>query len=95
MGTRSISASGRTLWSAPPAPSMGNAPGRLELHIASAETVGTAEALTATLGAVLHRMADGTDKERHVRELGADEVAAVGNGRNEAAMLRGPASRSP
>ena len=60
----------------------------LELHVASADTFGTAEALTASVGAALVRVTDGGEKERLVRGLGADAVVAVGNGRNDAAMFR-------
>lgn len=60
----------------------------LELHVASADTFGTAEALAASVGAAFTLVADGGKKERLVRELGGDTVVAVGNGRNDAAMFR-------
>ncbi len=60
----------------------------LAVHIASADTFGTAEGLAASLGASFVRVGDGADKERLVERLGADGVVAIGNGRNDVAMLR-------
>lgn len=60
----------------------------LDLHVASADTFGTAEALATSVGASFERVADGDEKGRLVLRLGADGVAAIGNGRNDAAMFR-------
>jgi P-type E1-E2 ATPase len=60
----------------------------IEVHVASADTFGTAEALAASVGASFERVADGGDKERLVRRLEGNGVVAIGNGRNDVAMFR-------
>jgi len=60
---------------------------RLELHLLSADTYGTLEAVAARLGASAATVASGEDKRRVVEELGAESCAAVGNGANDEAML--------
>jgi P-type E1-E2 ATPase len=61
---------------------------RLDIHLLSADTFGTAGALADRLGAAFRRVADGGDKRRYVEALGATRCVAVGNGRNDAPMLR-------
>jgi soluble P-type ATPase len=60
----------------------------LDIHVASADTFGTAEAMAASLGADFVPVATGVDKVRLVERLGAGAVIAVGNGRNDAEMFR-------
>ena len=62
--------------------------GDLAIHVATADTFGMAEDLADRLGAEVTRIADGPEKERLVASLGAERTAAIGNGRNDAAMLR-------
>ena len=59
----------------------------LALHVRSADTFGTAEELAATLHADFRRIDSGEDKRAYVERLGADRCVAIGNGRNDAAML--------
>lgn len=63
----------------------------LEIHVLTADTFGTARQATAGLPVRLTAVrgaGGGEDKARVVRELGAEHVAAVGNGFNDVAMLR-------
>jgi P-type E1-E2 ATPase len=60
---------------------------RLTLHLLSADTFGTAGELAALLGALYRQVATGEDKRDYVVALGAEQCVAVGNGRNDAAML--------
>jgi soluble P-type ATPase len=59
----------------------------LRLHLLSADTFGTAEALAERLGATFRRVETGVDKRDYVERLGADTCVAVGNGRNDVPML--------
>lgn len=59
----------------------------LHIHLLSADTFGTLDAVATSLGAEARRVASGEDKLRVVRELGAERCAAIGNGANDAAML--------
>jgi P-type E1-E2 ATPase len=63
----------------------------LERHVAiqllTADTFGTAECVAGDLGADLIRVAHGTAKADHVRSVGADTCATVGNGNNDIEML--------
>jgi soluble P-type ATPase len=59
----------------------------LELHVLSADTFGTAEALAARIHAAFRRIDSGQDKLTYIRKLGAEECVAVGNGRNDGPML--------
>jgi P-type E1-E2 ATPase len=62
----------------------------LDIHIATADTFGTAAQL-AGLGARLQVLGPGNQtaaKAAIVQALGASRTVAVGNGRNDAAMLR-------
>lgn len=61
--------------------------GTLTLHVLSADTYGTAEAVAAEASAAFGRVSHGDEKRAHVRRLGARRTAAVGNGANDAAML--------
>jgi P-type E1-E2 ATPase len=60
----------------------------LAIHIATADTFGAAAALAERLGLEITTITDGTEKERLVVRLGAERTAAIGNGRNDVAMLR-------
>jgi P-type E1-E2 ATPase len=60
----------------------------LELHILSADTFGTAEAIAVSIHAEFLRVASGRDKLEYVESLGAQQCVAVGNGRNDGPMLR-------
>ena len=64
---------------------------RLSVHLLSADTFCTAEALASRLGAVYLRIVTGADKAEYVRALGAHRCVAIGNGRNDAAMLEAAA----
>jgi len=65
--------------------------GELALHLLSADTFGTVEGLAAELGARFERVESGIEKRRYVESLGADSCVAVGNGRNDVAMLEAAA----
>ena len=60
----------------------------LELHLLTADTFGTASALGDRLGAAVTLIRRGEDKSAFIEALGAGACAAIGNGRNDAAMLR-------
>jgi P-type E1-E2 ATPase len=60
----------------------------LEVHVLTADTYGTAEGIGRRLGVAITTIADGAEKAAHVLALGADRVVAIGNGRNDEAMLR-------
>ena len=60
----------------------------LELHVLSADTFGTAEAIAASIQARFRRVASGRDKLEYIESLGARQCVAVGNGRNDGPMLR-------
>lgn len=62
--------------------------GRLAVHLATADTFGTAGAVAERLRAELHRVRDGEEKRRLVGALGPEFTAAIGNGVNDVAMLR-------
>lgn len=65
----------------------------LALHVLSADTFGTAEAIAHGIGAHFTRVAAGADKLAYVERLGAARCAAIGNGANDAAMLAAAAAR--
>lgn len=50
---------------------------RLELHVLSADTFGTAQTLAAELGAEYRRIVNGADKRDYVNALGAQRSVAV------------------
>lgn len=60
----------------------------LQLHLVTADTFGTAERLARRLAITVTTIRDGAEKAAYVERLGADRVAAIGNGRNDEAMLR-------
>lgn len=61
----------------------------LQIHVLTADTYGTAEGLARRLTmATFTTIADGAEKAARVEVLGADRVVAIGNGRNDEAMLR-------
>ena len=63
----------------------------LEICLVSADTQGTLAVLSATLGVTARRLQAGDElrqKAALVKELGADQVVAVGNGANDVAMLQ-------
>ena len=59
-----------------------------ELHLVTADTLGTAARLTGELPVTVTTITRGSEKADLVRKLGADRTAAIGNGRNDEAMLR-------
>ena len=61
----------------------------LAIHVLTADTYGTAEGLARRLTmATFTTIAGGAEKAARVEALGADRVVAIGNGRNDEAMLR-------
>lgn len=64
----------------------------LDLHLVSADTFGRLDEFASALGVSATRLAAGEDgqvqKAQFVRALGAGQVAAIGNGVNDARMLR-------
>ncbi len=60
----------------------------LELHLLTADTLGTASRLAAGLPLSVVTIARGSEKADLVRRLGPDQTVAIGNGRNDEAMLR-------
>jgi soluble P-type ATPase len=60
----------------------------LALHIATADTFGTADQLGVELGIAVERVTHGEAKAELVRRLGAERTVAIGNGRNDAPMLQ-------
>jgi len=60
----------------------------LALHVLSADTFGTAENLARELRAEFRRITSGNDKVNYVQRLGPHKCVAVGNGRNDAPMLK-------
>ena len=65
--------------------------GGLELHLVTADTLGTARTLAAGLPVTVDTIARGEDKATLVNRLGAGLTAAIGNGRNDEPMLRAAA----
>jgi soluble P-type ATPase len=64
---------------------------RLTLHVVTADTFGTAREALAGLPVTLTVLGAGQQAEAkaaYVGQLGADAVAAIGNGRNDRLMLR-------
>lgn len=64
---------------------------KLEPWLVSADTQGTLAALASDLEVTARRLQAGNEaaqKAALVEELGADRVVAIGNGANDAAMLR-------
>lgn len=68
--------------------------GQLEIHLLTADTHGGQAAIDAELGLTAVRVQRGQEREQKgafVERLGADRVVAVGNGGNDAGMLRAAA----
>lgn len=63
----------------------------LSVRLLSADTFGTARAAAERLGRAIEIVANGDDKRALVERLGPARCAAVGNGRNDAPMLRAAA----
>lgn len=64
---------------------------RLELHLITADTHGKQEIIDRQLNLTAVRIAGGGEREQkaaYVKQLGADQVIAIGQGANDAAMLR-------
>jgi P-type E1-E2 ATPase len=60
-------------------------------YLLTADTRGRGAETARQLGLILHRLAPGDEsaqKDDFVRSLGTKEVVAIGNGANDAAMLR-------
>ncbi len=65
-----------------------------EVHLLTADTYGTQAALDAELGIQATIIQQGTvEKGAYVLALGAESVAAIGNGANDVAMLNAAALR--
>ena len=65
---------------------------QLELHVVTADTFGSVRRVLKGMPCrivVLGPVRQGAAKARYVRALGAARTACIGNGRNDAAMLRG------
>ncbi len=65
--------------------------GSLEIHLVTADTFGTAREIADRLGASLKSISRGAEKAAFVGDLGAASTVAIGNGRNDEAMLRAAA----
>lgn len=59
----------------------------LTVRALSADTFGALAAVAAELGAATTAIETGADKERIIRELGAERCVAIGNGANDRRML--------
>jgi P-type E1-E2 ATPase len=59
----------------------------LQVTVLTADTFGTARQALAGLPLEVRLIATGTDKLTFLETLGAERVAAVGNGRNDVAMV--------
>jgi P-type E1-E2 ATPase len=67
---------------------------RLTIHLLTADTHGAQLDIDAQLGLTAHRLAPGGEraqKAEYVNQLGASSVAAIGNGSNDAGMLKAAA----
>jgi soluble P-type ATPase len=60
----------------------------LQLHVLTAGTHGHMDECAAVLGQQPRAIGTGTEKRDHVRTLGPEQVAAMGNGANDVLMLR-------
>jgi P-type E1-E2 ATPase len=60
----------------------------LTVHLLSADTYGTLAETAGSLGIASRVVCDGEDKRKAVVELGAEHCAAIGNGANDAGMLK-------
>ncbi len=64
---------------------------RTRITVMTADTFGTARNAMIDLPVEVVMIETGTDKQAHVHEMGADEVVAIGNGRNDTAMVKSAA----
>jgi P-type E1-E2 ATPase len=60
----------------------------VEVHLVTADTLGTAARLAGELPVALTTISHGSDKADYVASLGAKRTVAIGNGRNDEAMIR-------
>jgi P-type E1-E2 ATPase len=60
----------------------------LDIHLLSADTFGSLERIAETLGVDAVVVRDGSEKAAFVRQLGSRICVAIGNGANDAEMLR-------
>lgn len=60
----------------------------VSIHALTAGTHGNLSELERALGLPLQRISTGEDKARFVEQLGPSRVVAIGNGTNDAPMLR-------
>jgi soluble P-type ATPase len=65
--------------------------GILRPLLLTADTYGTLDEISATLGARARRVENGSEKADVVEQLGAEHCVAIGNGANDEAMLRAAA----
>ena len=63
----------------------------IRIRVLSADTFGTAESALGGLPLQFHRIRTGWDKARYIERLGPDQVVAIGNGRNDVAMVKAAA----
>jgi P-type E1-E2 ATPase len=64
---------------------------RFQIHLLTADTYGKQDSIDVMLGLKAVRLTPGSEAEQkagYVRNLGAEKVVAVGNGANDAAMLK-------
>jgi P-type E1-E2 ATPase len=67
---------------------------RVQIHLLTADTHGKQKVIDAQLGLTAVRIAGGNEAEQkaiYVRNLGAETVVAIGQGANDAAMLKAAA----
>jgi soluble P-type ATPase len=70
---------------------LGSLKDRLELHLVTADTRGQQDYIDKQLGIKALRLQPGDEAEQKaafVRQLGSDQVAAIGQGANDAGMLK-------
>jgi len=63
----------------------------VEIHLLSADTLGTADRIARTLDVMLHCLQPGNEAEQkavYLRSLGADKTLAIGQGANDERMLK-------
>lgn len=64
---------------------------RLSVHLLTADTHGAQQDIDAQLGLTAHRLTPGGErvqKAEYISQLGPSSVAAIGNGGNDAGMLK-------
>ena len=66
---------------------LGNVGSDLEIHLLSADTFGSLSEVSEQLGVTARRVTTGEEKREAAATLGAKRCAAIGNGRNDAAMF--------